>query len=663
VRDERVAVVAMKRTIGSESGFTIAELVIASAILIVVATSIMGALAFASTASAATARRETALQIANRHLEQARTMPYVLLGTRNGDPVGSLDPIEHDGDYTIATYVEYARSPVTLVAASKMVQITVSWTTPHPGSVRVETNIGGRDSYLSNGDVTVHVIDDFTNEPVHGATIVILPSVGVSRTKSTDSEGVAAWFGHVPQGNCTITGTCPGYLLVNSFTNPVGISPDRDNPFVIRAIKLNTGVVPVKNSLNQPLGGVLVKIVGPTGGTFTATSGADGLARFTDLQKDTYTVTGTLTGYTSGTTNLAVLGGGLEYTASPSLTMTKNATLKVTCVDQAGAALPGALVTLSGAAALTGTTGTDGSYTFDLTKAGTYSVSASKTGCVLSSTGSQTVVLATDYVLSPNLVLRNTTLKVTVVDEAGAVLPGTLVTLSGAAALTGTTGSDGSYTFTLTTAGTYSVSASLTNYVLSSTGSKAVVLGNAYVLSPNLILRRTILRVTVRDNYGVAMSGVTVTLSGAAAKTGTTGADGIATFYLTTAGTYTIAVTAPTNYTAPTNTTQVVVIGGTYDVPRTLTKAKGTLKVAYTQNTTAHTVYIYNSNVVGALPVDSFPVAARASGTLATSTSRTLDFGQYYVSSFTPFRATAVTAGVLNGGSTVTVTLNSAWNQ
>jgi type II secretory pathway pseudopilin PulG len=62
----------LKRFIRDDSGFTVVEYVIAAAILFIVSTGVMGALAYAATANASTAMRDQGLQVANQRMEQAR---------------------------------------------------------------------------------------------------------------------------------------------------------------------------------------------------------------------------------------------------------------------------------------------------------------------------------------------------------------------------------------------------------------------------------------------------------------------------------------------------------------------------------------------------------------------------------------------------------------
>ena len=85
----------LKRFMRDDSGFTVVEYLVAAAILFIVSTGVMGALAYASTANASTAMRQLGLEVANQRMEQARNLPYDSLGTTNGYPIGTIVTPEH----------------------------------------------------------------------------------------------------------------------------------------------------------------------------------------------------------------------------------------------------------------------------------------------------------------------------------------------------------------------------------------------------------------------------------------------------------------------------------------------------------------------------------------------------------------------------------------
>ncbi len=395
----------MQRLGRDQSGFTVAELVISAAVLLIVSLGIMGVLGYATSANANTAKRENALDIANQRLEQARTMPYADLGTVNGYPSGTLPANDTVGVYTVTTEVSWAIDPLQNISSCKTVRITVSWGTGGTSKVSVETNVAGKSDSTNVGDVKITVTDVDTSKPVQGCTVTIQPSVGPSSSLVTKADGTVRW-GKIPQGNITITGSCLGYAIDYPKLAGVSVTAGRLNEWPLDAIKPSTGIVNVTFG-GAPLSGVDVTISGPSG-TITKTSDGSGKATFTGLLKGTYTVTGSKTGYTVGTASpLAIIAGNSTY--STALTMNKATTLKVTVVDDGGSPLSGATVSLSGAGTYSATTDANGEALFTGINAGSYSVSASKNLYVSPAAVNKTVVAATDNVLTPSIILTEKT--------------------------------------------------------------------------------------------------------------------------------------------------------------------------------------------------------------------------------------------------------------
>ena len=186
--------VGLKRLARSESGFTVVELVVAAAILFVVSTGIMGVLAYASTSNASDAKHQMGLELANQRMEQARNMNYDDLGTTNNYPTGTIVTPETvvlstpagNSTYIVETEVDYSEDVTDpSLGASKDIRITVSWTTPRPGSVTVESNIAGAPAVTNAGAVEILVQDSDTSDPVPGAVITIKPAGGFSASKTT----------------------------------------------------------------------------------------------------------------------------------------------------------------------------------------------------------------------------------------------------------------------------------------------------------------------------------------------------------------------------------------------------------------------------------------------------------------------------------------------
>lgn len=206
----------------ASDGFTIAELLMAVAILFVVLMGVLGAVQFAAGATRQASVRQGAIELANRKIEFARDIPYQTLGTTTGDPTGVLLPSESITTsvavYTVTTQVTWQRKSDPNLAAQtvlyKKIKVTVAWTSPNPSSVSIESAIYGRDTNSLTGDVLVTVADEdqYTQNnvvvPVGSASVMIDPAgAGANRTVLTGSDGTA-FFGQIPYGaitTCTIT--------------------------------------------------------------------------------------------------------------------------------------------------------------------------------------------------------------------------------------------------------------------------------------------------------------------------------------------------------------------------------------------------------------------------------------------------------------------------
>lgn len=385
----------MKRVLRDESGFTIAEYVMAIAILLFVSISVMGTLAYAANAGSGTSKRETALGLANQRLEQARNLPYDSVGTVGGYPSGTIPAVETVDGFTVTTEVDWAIDAATSLSSCKTIHIAVSWTSPVGGSVDIESNIAGMSTLANAGDVKIFVVDADTGDPLQGASVTIKPSTGFASTKSTDASGSVRW-GKVPAGAITITGSCAGYALDITPLKTATVVSNQLNTWTIQAIKPSTAVITVSNQVPAVMSGVVVTIVGPSG-TLSQTTGASGIATFTGLLKGTYTVTGAKTGYAPIPTSIAIIAGGQSY--SGSLTMKKNATLTVTVRSSTGV-LKDAVLVITPTASGTGVTGADGTAVYDISTTGVaYTVQATLNGYATESSTTAVIGAGQDAVL------------------------------------------------------------------------------------------------------------------------------------------------------------------------------------------------------------------------------------------------------------------------
>ena len=222
--------------------------------------------------------------------------------------------------------------------------------------------------------------------------------------------------------------------------------------------------------------------------------------------------------------------------ASNPYSISGNVTLKA-----GGASLSGVTVALSGSATGSTTTGSNGSYSFGNLPNGSYTLTPSMSGYGFNPP-SANVTITNQSITGVNFsAVPVYSISGTV--KAGTVpLPGVSIALTGAATASTTTGSDGTYSFTGLSAGSYTLQPSMTGYTFKPTSIRATANKNltgqnfAATTLPTCSISG---KVTMKAGGG-PLAGVTVALSGSATDSTTTGADGSYSFDNLSKGSYTL---------------------------------------------------------------------------------------------------------------------------
>lgn len=389
--------VSRLRFFGDEqAGFTIAEYIAAVAILLTVVIGAMSVIMYSSTANAATARKENALNLANQQIEMARNQPY--------DDLGSVWPATNprtEGDYTIETRVSWARNASDR-ATSRIVRAIVSWETPRPGKVEVETRIFGRSEVANTGDVLVKVVEPDsggTLKPLQGVLVTLTPKVGNAQKVTTDTNGTA-FFGHIGSGTFKFFATKNGYVVDHSAyaTDPTLVADSTTECIVTAYRSSSHRFTFVREGGGAIPSGVDVSISGSkTNPIMKKTSSGDQVI-FEDLLPDNYVATVSLpTGYSvvSAPTGFSVPVGNTH--GAQEITIAKNTLLNLTVTDDRGGSnrVSAAAVTLSGPTTVTGTTNSSGQLSLVVPVSGTYTITATKSGYV-DGVATQAITLGTD---------------------------------------------------------------------------------------------------------------------------------------------------------------------------------------------------------------------------------------------------------------------------
>ena len=268
------------------------------------------------------------------------------------------------------------------------------------------------------------------------------------------------------------------------------------------------------------------------------------------------------------------------------------------------AAMPGALLSVSGSTTTSASSAANGTYSINLPLGGNYTITPSSNSYTFTpaSVSSSTFVadmaqnFASTYTPTTFTASGNITL-------GGNPMPGVTVSVSGGATTSATTDSSGNYSFTLDAAGNYTLTPSKANYTF------APVNASTTSLSANWTQNFTASTITYTTSGNITlggnpMPGVTVSVSGGATTSATTDSSGNYSFTLDAAGIYTLTP-SKANYTfSP------------------VSASTTSLSANWTQNFTASTVtYTASGNItLGGNPMSGVTVSLSGSAS-ASATS------------------------------------------
>jgi prepilin-type N-terminal cleavage/methylation domain-containing protein len=189
-------------------GFTLIEVIIVAAVLVLFFGGIMLAIQYSTQLITSSRVRVSALSVATDRLEFARALPYHTIGTIAGFPAGPIPAVEtvvfNDFTFTVRTLIDFVDDPADGSAGAdgnlittdyKQIEVIVEWTlrgvtdqVTLKGSatpLAIETNVGG-------GTIRANVFDA-TVAPVPNATVRVFNESGIlyDQTRFTDSSGSA----------------------------------------------------------------------------------------------------------------------------------------------------------------------------------------------------------------------------------------------------------------------------------------------------------------------------------------------------------------------------------------------------------------------------------------------------------------------------------------
>jgi hypothetical protein len=401
--------------------------------------------------------------------------------------------------------------------------------------------------------------DQATNPSPQTFTLTNTGGGTMNWTASDDAPwlGVSPASGALgPGASQTVTATVtsatlnPGqYQGTVTVTDPNAANSPQTLPVSLTVIEVANSVIRGTVSVEGTgLSGVSVTL----GGKESRSTTTDGSGQFqvTGLTSGSYTVTmGNLPVGVSFPSNTQSVSLGVNQTMTVDFQGTYIRTSSVAgTVTADGAGLSGITVTLSGTESRSTTTGQTGAYSFTGVRAGTYTVAISAFPAGVSfqvTSRNASVGVGQQVVLDfAGSVIRNSSISGSVTVD-GSPLANVTVTLGGAQTGSVATDASGQYSFTGLTDGDYTVTVS--NYptgVTFPSTSQSVSLGvneNRTVDFPGSYTRTSSVIGTVTAG-GMALGGVTATLTGTESRATSTDASGDYQFTGLRAGSYTVTI-------------------------------------------------------------------------------------------------------------------------
>ena len=443
-------------------------------------------------------------------------------------------PSDANGNYTFASLPAGGNYTVTASSARH------SFTSPSQSFTDLDAdktaNFNGTSLFFTfNGQVV-----DSTKKPVAGHSITL--SDGKTATATTDAQGNFTFVDLPRGGSYTVT---PAQLFGNLFT-PASKSYNNltdDQTPVFIAVPTNYKLAGRVTSGGSSLAGVTVTLSGSKLGT--ATTDAAGAYSFNVPVHGDYAVASSKTHYTFDRASATFEGVTADQTADFVATLDRHK-LSGTVKRPNGAAMAGVTVTLSGGQSAT--TDANGAYSFASLPAGAnYTVTPSRTGYDFAPASKSLTDLSADQTADFTVTPLNVALAGRVT-SGGAPLAGVTVMLTGSKTGTATTDSNGSYSFTITSEGSYTVTPSKAHYKFAPSALSFNNPTSAQTADFVGTLDRHKVSGRVADRNNAGLAGVNVSLSGAQTATTTTDAQGTYSFAnLLAGGNYAVSA-AKANY-------------------------------------------------------------------------------------------------------------------
>lgn len=188
-------------------GFTLTEVLVGVALLLIIFLGIFGAYQLALKVVSQSKARMIAIAIANQKIEQVQNLPYQSVGVIGGSPDGTLEPsesvIKNEIEFLVSINVDYITDEADGLAAPedeciydyKRARVTVSWLGRFGGEVSLATDIAPKNEVQeceeSGGILWAKVFDAY-GEKISGAQVnvedILNPEVTKQCLTTLDKE-------------------------------------------------------------------------------------------------------------------------------------------------------------------------------------------------------------------------------------------------------------------------------------------------------------------------------------------------------------------------------------------------------------------------------------------------------------------------------------------
>jgi len=406
------------------------------------------------------------------------------------------------------------------------------------------------------GSIKATVTNSVTNTPLYGATVQAYQNgVAVGSAFTTDASGTAVLSG-LSVGNYTVHVTYAGGMYTNDSSSVQVTKDGVSNAAIGLAVSGGSANITVTTNSGMALSGATVTAIYKSSNTtvaslgtkilnsilgvqtayaatapfrISATTGASGVATFTNLPPGTYTFTVTSNGQLMTSEEIAVTSGGAIVDTV--IVPTSGGNIRAVVKDSSGAAVSGAGVTVASGSVVvaTATTDTNGVAIVSGIAAGSYTVAASQSNYTANS--SVSVEVSEGYTSKSTLTLTRSAgsaaISVTFSDGATSAVPSFYVDSSSTAAPavaagSYTTNGDGSITRVYTISGlTTNVAHSITvaaDHYTSSTGAISVTPTTTGPVTGSIVLTKVVYVTVTAGTHGTTTYGTTTIAAGATAN-------------------------------------------------------------------------------------------------------------------------------------------------